>query len=453
MTDVIYERGVAREAAIWGVFQYNGPFSSEQSDNRTTIFGLYANTYLHGHNYLSEIEAEDLQKLVDAYNANIAKLTNDEAMLVLEIAAKRYEETIKNQIHADQMETYQDKIDALNDEYDAKLAALDADQAAINTMIKRISIQQQKMNQRVRELEIQEQTEEANQSMADLEVTREELRSARADLELIESGLRALDIQLAITNTRIDYSNTELQITEAENEEEEIDLRTTETGIQEAGVDVDITNQGVALSRAASEGERIKTDTRGVEVRTADTKYKIAKTEAEETQYDLDLAKIEVDELELDYVDTEKKLIDADLTVIKDENENLLKERWLIDNTKENVQDEERVVDNQGTELSVLNANRLLHEEAKGTAETGMISSKTLADDAIKNMKVQNMTVLKDMADKEKSIKVEEAQDRAGLNLERRRAAWDKAEAAIDYAQQIADMDIINTLTHSVKNG
>ena len=75
MTSIIYERGAAREAIIWPSFQYNGPFNALQETDRTTMFGIYANTYLHGYNYLLEIETEDLARLVDTYDAAIARIT------------------------------------------------------------------------------------------------------------------------------------------------------------------------------------------------------------------------------------------------------------------------------------------------------------------------------------------------------------------------------------------
>ena len=89
MTDIIYERASAREATIWNPFQYNGPFDAAQEVERTILFGLYANTYLHGHHYLQEIETEDLLRLVGAYNASIARISNDEAQTVLDRKSTR----------------------------------------------------------------------------------------------------------------------------------------------------------------------------------------------------------------------------------------------------------------------------------------------------------------------------------------------------------------------------
>ena len=51
----VFGRGGAREATIWGAFQFNGPFYDLHTVERTMLFGIYANTYLHGMNYLSEI--------------------------------------------------------------------------------------------------------------------------------------------------------------------------------------------------------------------------------------------------------------------------------------------------------------------------------------------------------------------------------------------------------------
>ena len=76
----IYDRQSVREQTIWPVFVFNGPFGTIHEEERTILFGIYANTYLHGYNYLNAITVEDLQRLLDTYNASIAQITNEEAM-------------------------------------------------------------------------------------------------------------------------------------------------------------------------------------------------------------------------------------------------------------------------------------------------------------------------------------------------------------------------------------
>ena len=258
MTDIIYDRAAVRENTIWGAFQFNGAFGTLHAEERTILFGLYANTYLHGQSYLNAIEAEDLAKLVDTYTFNMAQLTNDEAKLVLDISAKRYVENIEQQIHEANMVTEERKLDALDDGYDAKEAALSVDREAIITMQGRIIIERDKMEQKVRELEIQTQIEEVNQEMVDLDITREQLRSAQADLDILNAQLEGLNVQLAITEAGFELTNTNLAITDAANDKDEIGVRISEVGIQSSNTDVDIANTELSVSRAAIDGEKIQ---------------------------------------------------------------------------------------------------------------------------------------------------------------------------------------------------
>jgi len=90
MTDIIYDRGTARESIIWSPFLFNGPFTALQTEERVILFGLYSSVYLHGYAYLQAIETEELEAIVTKYTDNMAKLTGEEAQLALDIAAKRY---------------------------------------------------------------------------------------------------------------------------------------------------------------------------------------------------------------------------------------------------------------------------------------------------------------------------------------------------------------------------
>ena len=224
MTDIIYQRGAVRENAIWPSFLYNGPFGATAIEERTILFGLYANTYLHGHNYLEAIETEDLARLVDTYTLNMAQLTNDEAQTVLEITAKRYIEKITNQIHAADVVTRGKKLDSLDAEYDARTDALDADYAALETMRQKVQLAWDQAAQKVKDLEMRTELESVNYQLVEVDITEQELKAARADLAVIEATLKGLDIQLAITQTGIDITNTRLQVTETETREAQIDV-------------------------------------------------------------------------------------------------------------------------------------------------------------------------------------------------------------------------------------
>jgi len=450
MTATIYERGVAREASIWGPFTWNGPFNTDQQVERAIVFGLYANTYLYGHNYLSEIETEDLARLVAAYNAAIAKITNDEAVLVLEIAAKRYLEAIDQQIHDDKMTTRQHRIDSLNDEYDAKTDALAVDQAALVTKQQEVQLAWDKADQRIKELETQIELETLAQSFVDVEILEKELAVARADLKIIEAGLQGLDIQLAITQAGLDYTNTELAITNAENEVSEVAIKLSEIGVQESNVDLDITNAGIATNKAAAQGRRIQADTVGVAVKVANTELGVVQAGADKVKLDADTSKIEADTSKLGLVDTELSIEEINKRIALAENGLLVKERGLLESKGENIIDETELIEAQEETQVLLDGLQVEHEDAKSDAEVAMSIAKTVFENNTKDMKIGAFNSNKELADSIKVRKVQDADDRSDIHDTRADSAEDLKDAAITAARDMADANIINTLTHSI---
>ncbi len=377
MTSTIYERGQARESIIWNPFEYNGPFNTVHDAERTIIFGLYANTYLYGHNYLNEIETEDLARLVDNYTVAIAQITNDEAQLALDVAARRYVERIEGQIHDENLITRDKKIDALDDEYDAKTAALDADYEAITTMQAKVQLAWDKATQKIKDLEMRTELEDVAQSLVDVDITEQELRAAKADLAVIEAGLKGLDIQLAITQAGIDQTDTDRQITEAGIKVDEVGIEVSETEVKEFGVDLDITNAGIGLSKSRAAGERIKSDTKGVAVRVAETGLQIVETDAKKSQIDAEISKIEADTARLALVDSEKTIARADKRIVQAENNLLVKEKDLIKSQEDNVTDETIFIDDQKIEQETLDGKIIEHDQAKHDFDIGVSEKET----------------------------------------------------------------------------
>jgi len=450
MTDIIYERGAARESAIWTAFAWNGPFGAIHSEERTILFGLYANTYVHGHNYLNEIETEDLAKLVDQYTSNMAMLTNDEAKTVLDIAAKRYVENITQQLHEADMLTRERKLDALDDEYDAKTEALDADYAALETMRQKVQLAWDQAAQKVKDLEMRKELEDVNYQMVDIDISEKELQAARADLAVIEAGLKGLDIQLAITGTALDMTNTDLQITEAANRVDEIGIQVSETEVQESGVDLDITNAGIALSKSQAAGERTKVDMQGVAVRVAETDLQTTETEAKAYQMDAEISGINADIAKLGLIDSELTIAEADKRVSAAENELLVQEKNLIVSQGQNIADETTFVGTQQSTQETLDGQELSADQAQHDAAIGMSQTETDVESQINTLKVNAISQKKELVDKIKETKLQDAEDKTELDDIRAWSAEEYADAAVQAAQDMAAANIMNTLTHSI---
>jgi len=454
MTDIIYQRGAAREAHIWTAFAWNGPFGTLHSEERTILFGLYANTYLHGHNYLNEIETEDLAKLVDQYTLNMAMLTNDEAKTVLDITAKRYVENITQQLHEADMLTRQRKLDALDDEYDARTDALDADYAALETMRQKVQLAWDQAAQKIKDLEMRTELEDVNYQMVDIDISEKELQAARADLAVIEAGLKGLDIQLAITGTALDMTNTDLQITEAENRVDEIGIQVSETEVQESGVDLDITNAGIALSKAQADGERTKVDIQGVAVRVAETDLQTTETEAKEYQMDAEISGINADIVKLGLVDSELIIAQSDKTVAKSENQLLTKEVRLITSQGTNVAIETGFLENQKTIQEDFDEDELELDQSEHNFKMTKSQKETeFGDETVKKKREALDTDKRKVIDNTRTRKYEDAQDKADQLLLKARAQEAYKDAAINAAQLLADANLMTTLAHTVGEG
>jgi len=209
MSESIYSRAEARERTIWPAFLYNGPYVASMENERAIIFGLYAGTYKHGHSYLEDIEAEELQRLVDAYNNNMAELSMKEQSLVLEIAAKRYVFNVNLLIDQENLETRRHKLTAGGKELDIRIAALEADRKELDTLRTRIMVAQEVAANEVKKLEAQISLEIANGEYVELEKAEKQLAAARAELKVLTTALRGLEIQVAIAETSLNIVEAE----------------------------------------------------------------------------------------------------------------------------------------------------------------------------------------------------------------------------------------------------
>src|SRR5574344_336557 len=186
MSTDAYQRNQNRETFLFNPFTYSFPFSSLQTDARTTVFGLYSNSYVNGQGYLIAIEAQELANVLADYNEKIARLSYEEQTILADIVTKRYLANIDKLIHDNKMVTYNLKIAAEEAEWDAKVAALSADQAALTTLAAKVASETDKTNARIQELQAMTQIESYNQSAMDIEIAEKELELSKEDLKILD---------------------------------------------------------------------------------------------------------------------------------------------------------------------------------------------------------------------------------------------------------------------------
>jgi len=262
MSDDAYARHTAREVKFWAPFVYSYPFSSAETAERVIIFGLYANAYLNGQAYLTEIEDAELANLLAEYNGKIAGLTNQEAIVVADIAAKRYLAGIDKLIHDKKLETQQQKIDMENEMADARYAALAADRAALETLAAKVAAETEKTSARITELQAMIAIEGINYSQVELEVAEKELQSLRVDnqmldvaneilriqIQTVRTATELLDIDVQMARTLINIAETERAIARIGLLANELTIEQAETAIEEAKIP--ISESRIALAQA-----------------------------------------------------------------------------------------------------------------------------------------------------------------------------------------------------------
>ena len=206
-----YDRAVSRET-FWEPFVYSFPFSSDQTTDRNIIFGLYSGSYQNQHIYLNDVETSDLSNLLNDYNTKLAELSTQEQRVLADIVSRRYLSSIDKAIHDQKLVTKQHTIDAENLSWDAKMAALAADQAALATLDAKVVTEIAKTGARIAELESYIATEAYNLTHVDIEIAEREIQSAKVDIEKLNAQNAILKIQIDIVEAAIKLVNVDEEI-------------------------------------------------------------------------------------------------------------------------------------------------------------------------------------------------------------------------------------------------
>lgn len=451
----VFGRGTAREAAIWSAFQFNGPFPALHATERTMLFGIYANTYLHGMNYLHEIDDISLTQMIENYDNAVARLEAEETQFIIENLAKEYIEAITKQIHEQNMLTGEQRNVDLIAEYESKVEALEADRDAIVTKTAELALAKERVLHRIAELGIKIELEGIAFQMAEVEISEQELRAAKTDLELIEAGIRGLNIQLELIETGIAITNTELQIDELVNEEAEVRIRIAETEVNESEVDIDILNAGINLSKSRADYKRITHDIKIVDLKIPDVKLQVEEAEAKPYEIRGQIAEIRADILKLELIDSEETLAQADKDVAIKENELLVDEKNMIIDQKQVVIDETTFVTTQATEQELLDEKILENDQGEHDFAIRMSEKEDTyeGETGTTGLIVKRLNALeakKGVADTKDELRQEEADYRKRLFDMEEIIKKKKYRDEVSNFKLVQDADIVNTLTHSI---
>ena len=375
----VYDDFRVRESSIWTPFTKSFPFSSDQTLERTIIFGLFSNTYLNNMQYLETIDAFELALIVDDYNQRIAKLNADEANLILEIASKRYLASIDRLILYDKLNTERLKIAADDAEWDAKIAALESDRAALETMQAKLFAKQKDIQARIKQLQAAITIEEINYQFAEAEVEEKEMdvekasvqltlkdvQEIRKDAEIITRDADLVKKEAEISAKELDIRETALQVLKVQLEESETELKILETDLDVSRIQLQVVGAGIKSLQYQKEAADIKIRNAGIE---AD----ISKTDL----IRVDLANAQLEKLSAEISNSEK-----DLRVAK-----IKEEIARTDLRTRQVDNDFLEVDRQAANLGIEKARI-----EENIAETAVLQAKSTAETARYNGEVSSL--------------------------------------------------------------
>jgi len=252
-----YQRAAAREAKYWSPFNYSFMFTAPEVSDRVIIFGLYANSLNNQSGYLVQVEETELVNIVNSYNEKIAELNAQQVMVLNDIITKQYLAKIEKQVHDNKLITMQANIDSDSAEWDAKIAALSVDRAALTTQAAHVASETLKTNAKIQELQALIAAEAYNASEVDIEIAQKQLQSARVDVDIMNAHNEILKYQIDIVNAAIELigvqestANTQIRIQEMERAISRTDILDSDLRIEQKKSANALLEEDLAASRS-----------------------------------------------------------------------------------------------------------------------------------------------------------------------------------------------------------
>jgi len=499
-------RGVDREATLWNPIA-DTFISMLDIEQRTILFGLYSNGFQNGFIYLQEISSEKLLQIIAQYDSNMSQLDSDQQKTVLEVASKRYLDSLDQMIHEQKMEELSSKIDATDKEFDAKFEALEADRQAIETLQVKALKAIEETTAKIAILESRIAEEAVNRSEVEISVLEKALSVKKVSLQIIEAGVKGLNIQLEIQNAAVQNLDLAVEkhnyqqqadqvpanLKDMEAEGINIDAEVYKSGTTRSLLDADVAELGIRTVKTEIDIESKEIDTKLLEVDIAKALYKtseidvdikeiLAKTEREKAkridlETDTALVDVRIADLELDVKNVAIQLsgIEVDIAMldIKILQTNLIK----IDKTiaqirkdtmayeipnKKQAQLDTIVKDVEilktritaSNEYQTIEKNMQLSRIDKQVAEHNFKMSMTAMDEEFSihkaDIKIESYSKDIEIATDQKKYKQDEDDEQKRVPESQIDSAQTAQSAAIDAAETMATANIVNSLTHQI---
>ena len=331
MSTDAYQRAAAREAKYWSPFAYSFMFTAPEVSDRFIIFGLYANSLNNQIGYLVQVEETELVNIVNSYNKKIAELNAQQVMVLNDIMTKQYLAAIEKQVHDNKLITMQENINSDAAEWDAKIAALSVDQAALTTQAAHVTSEILKTNARIQELQALIAVEQCNASEVDVEIAQKQLQSAKVDVDIMNAHNEIIKYQLDIVNAAIELIGVQESTANTNIRKEEMERAISRTAIIDGELTV----------------EKARTDAMKEEETAADNRKQVA-------------------EKQLDVIDAEIAIVKATI-----KHENLMETAKELEMTTEDTNRRTAIKDHQNvaTFNNTVKADSVTLEQNAATAQ------------------------------------------------------------------------------------
>lgn len=237
--DTTFERASTREKTIWPAFIYAGRFDPDVTAMRNTIFGLYTMTYRHGHAYLNDITSEELQRLLDQYEAAMSELDAEEQAVVLDLASRRYVDAVDRAIKQAGLVTKSRDLDAKEVEVGYKEDALDVDREELQTKRDQIQLAEDKAENTIKELETRIELEGLDQAQVEVDKSRRQLEFQRTQLAVLEAAIKGIDIQIAISEAALNLVELDAEKSRLIADAASLDSQIAKTALTELELEID----------------------------------------------------------------------------------------------------------------------------------------------------------------------------------------------------------------------
>jgi len=349
-----YDNSQVRESIIWDPFSCSGFYNELQRVERQVIFGLYSNNFRNSNSYLLELSGIELANALNDYNTKMAGLTNEEIKVVNDIVAKRFVTiNIEQLVHDNKLVTQLQKINADADEWDAKIAALSTDRAALETLRAKVQGEIKKVTARIAELQAYIQVEVSQLALIDVDIAEKEHDLSEKNLQLVSKTMDEAKMDLQILQVANEVAKIQINIIEAGLELIDIDMKVSRSNLEIAQTENNIVKAGLAKSEldvaiARTAVEQADLETYGAKVIIAGLETDLANEELQgvlAAQYDesaLNSAKLTImDERQEGHLQSISNQAERSLFSIKEKDVSTALEDTVLDktNSTQNVLD------------------------------------------------------------------------------------------------------------------